>query len=122
MLESLREAGLPAAQEASANASISESITIVMPYRYSSGTAWSAGLRVPAKYLYVERGTGVFAGHSSWIVVPKRKKALMFANGQFAMMAEVLGQPARHFLQKGVAAARQRFDIWCRSSLFKALL
>jgi hypothetical protein len=122
MLESLREVGIPTAQEAAANASIAESITIVAPYRYSSGTAFSAGLRVPAKYVCVERGTGVYAGHTPWIVVPKRKKVLHFDDGQFAMSAEVLGQPARHFLQKGVAAARQRFDAWCRSSLFKALL
>jgi hypothetical protein len=122
MLEALREAGLPVAQETSANADIAASITIVAPYRYSTGTAFSAGLRVPGKYVYVERGTGIYAGNAPWFVVPRRAHVLQFENGQFAMSAEIKGQPARHFLYKGVAAARLRFDTWCRLNLFKALL
>lgn len=122
MLTALRETGLPVAQEASANANIAESITIVLPYRYSTGTSYSAGLRVPQKYAYVERGTGIYVGHTSWDVEPKNKKALQFADGSYSLHATIDGQPGRHFLQKGVAAARQRFDEWCRLNLFRALL
>lgn len=60
---------------------------------------------------FVNRGTGIYAGHSSWTVIPRRARALRFmAGGQvrFARRVTIRGMRGRHFMEEGLRRARPR--------------
>lgn len=50
---------------------------------------------------FFQEGTGIFAGHSPWTIVPKKGKALAFSIGGAKFVRRsvtIQGQPARPFL------------------------
>jgi hypothetical protein len=52
-------------------------------------------IRFPRRYRSVELGSGVYVGGTAIYIEPKRRKALRFADGNFAANATVLGQKAQ---------------------------
>ena len=106
ILNTLKDVGLPKAQSVADNPSIADQISIITPYRTPNG--YIAGLKVPRKYRFVERGT---VGEGVYIE-PVHQAALMFADGKFSMYANFKGQPGRHFLQEGIRVTREVLKGW----------
>lgn len=76
----------------------------------------SVGTDVPYARWFQE-GTGIYAGHSFWTIVPTNKKALKFVSGGVTYLRRKVvmpGQPKRVFLTITDGDRQNLLEIWRR--------